>query len=105
MRGALLWGVLVTGVPASLSAQQVSALLGGVSARYADSVSGSAALVGGRVRYSRGGVRSDLETSVARFTSGEWAAQLGAQGLFAAALTRRDAVGLGVGGSFNQLEG
>ncbi len=105
MRSALLWGVLVAGVPALGVAQQVSAVLGGVSARYADSVSGTAALVGGRVRYSRGGARADLETSIARFTSGEWAAQLGGQGLFAAALTRRDAVGLAVGGSFNQLEG
>lgn len=105
MRGTLVWGVLATGVPASLVAQQVSALLGGVSARYADSVSGSAALVGGRVRYAKGGARGDLETSIARFASGEWAAQLGGQGLFAAALTPRDAVGLAIGGSFNQLEG
>lgn len=100
-----MWGVLVAGAPASLPAQQVSALLGGVSARYADSISGSAALVGGRLRYSRGGTRGDLETSIARFTSGEWAAQLGAQGLFAKAVTRREAVGVAVGGSFNKLEG
>lgn len=104
MRAALLWGVLVVGTPALLPAQEVSALVGGVSARYADSISGSAALVGGRLRYARGGTRGDVETSVARFTSGEWAAQLGAQGVFARSVTRRDAVGLAVGGSFNKLE-
>jgi len=104
VRSALWWGVLVAGAPAVLPAQQVSALLGGVSARYADSISGSAALVGGRLRYSRGGTRGDFETSIARFTSGEWAAQLGAQGIFAGRVTRRDAVGLAVGGSFNKLE-
>lgn len=105
MRGALLWGAIAAAVPVSLSAQQVSAVLGGVSARYADSVSGSAALLGGRLRYYRGSARGDLETSLARFTSGEWAAQLGVQGLFATTLTRRDAVGLALGGSFNKLGG
>jgi len=105
VRGVLLWGALLAGAPASIPAQHVSALLGGVSARYADSVSGSAALASGRLRYTRGGTRGDLETSIARFTSGEWAAQLGGQGVFAKALTSHDAVGLAVGGSFNKLEG
>jgi hypothetical protein len=105
VKGALFWAALFAGAPALLPAQQVSALLGGVSARYADSVAGSAALVGARLRHTAGSARGDLETSLARFTSGEWAAQLGVQGLFARAVTRRDAAGLALGGSFNQLGG
>ncbi len=106
MKGVLLLGAIVacTG-PGSLSAQDVSLVLGGVSARYADTVSGSAALLGGRMGYSRGAVRGDMETSLAQFLSGEWAAQLGIQGLFGTALSRRDATGFLLGGSFNRLQG
>lgn len=103
MRCALTWGVLTAAVPTLASGQQVSAVLGGVSAHYADSVSGAAGLVGGRVQYSHGGGRGELETNLARFTSGEWAAQFSAQGLLARAVSRRDAVGLAAGGSYNAL--
>ena len=84
-------------------AQQVSALLGGVSARYADSVSGGAGLLGGRLQYSRGSGRGELEANLARFNGGEWAAQVGAQGVWAKAVSRRDAVGLAAGGFYNTL--
>lgn len=104
MKWALAWGTLAVALP-GWSAAQVSTVLGGVSARYADSVSGSAALLGGRLRYAGAGARGDLETSLARFTTGEWAAQLSGQGLVGAAATRRDVVGLALGGSFNRLEG
>lgn len=80
-------------------------MLGGVNARYADSVSGSAAMVGGRLSYARGAARGDVETSLSRFGSGSWAAQLGAQGLLVKAVTRRDALGLTASGSYNKLDG
>ncbi len=99
-------GAIAAGLgPGSLSAQDVSFLLGGVSARYGDTVSGSAALLGGRLGFSRGNARGDVETSFARFVSGEWALQLGMQGLVGTALSRRDATGLALGGSFNRLQG
>ncbi len=106
MRGALWLGAIAAGWwSGPLCAQEVSVVLGGVNARYADTVSGSAALLGGRLGYSRGATRADLESSFARFTSGEWAAQLGLQGLYGIALSRRDALGFALGGSFNKLQG
>lgn len=95
---------LVAG-PARLIAQDLSLLLGGVNARYADTVSGSAALLGGRLGLVRKAARAGLEGSLAKFSSGEWAAQLSLQGLVASALTQRDAVGLALGGSLNRLGG
>ena len=106
MNRALLLGAVVFVVgPARLAAQDLSLLLGGVNARYADTVSGSAGLLGGRVAYARGPAQGTLETSLAKFTSGEWAAQLAAQGIVSGALSRWDAVGLAVGGSLNRLGG
>jgi hypothetical protein len=105
-RALLLLGAVVSAAgPGRLSAQDLSLLLGGVNARYADTVSGSAGLLGGRLGYSRGATQGNLETSLARFTSGEWAAQLAVQGLMSGALSRRDAVGLALGGSLNRLQG
>src|SRR5574341_9761 len=91
--------------PSRLIAQDLSLLLGGVNARYADTVAGSAALLGGRVGFARGGARVDLDASLAKFTSGEWAAQLGWQGMVGSALSHGNAVGIALGGSFNRLQG
>lgn len=106
MKRALLLGVvaLVVG-PYPLIGQDLSLLLGGVNTRYADTVAGSAALMGGRLGLARGAARGDVEGSLAKFTSGEWAAQLSLQGLVGSALSRRDAVGLTVSSSLNRLQG
>jgi Glycogen recognition site of AMP-activated protein kinase len=98
-------GAFVMTAPAALPAQDVSVLVGGVSAHYADSVSGSAGLVDGRLQLTRAASTGTLDASVARFASGEWATQLGAQGLSAWALDRTDALGVAFGGSLNALQG
>lgn len=106
MKSALLLGAvaLVVG-PGRLLGQDLSLLLGGVNARYADTVAGSAGLLGGRLGVARGSAWGELETSLAKFTSGEWAAQLSMRGLMGRSLSRRDAVGVAMGASLNRLQG
>lgn len=106
MKSALLLGAvaLVVG-PVRLLAQDLSLVVGGVNARYADTVAGSAGLLGGRFGMVRGAAQGQVETSLAKFTSGEWAAQLSLQGLVGRPLSRRDAVGFAMGGSLNRLQG
>jgi len=105
VRGALILGAFVMTAPAALPAQDVSVLVGGVSARYADSVSGSAGVVDGRLHMTRGPTTGTFDASLAKFASGEWATQLGLQGLSAWALNRSDALGVAFGGSVNALQG
>jgi hypothetical protein len=105
VRGALLLGAFVMTAPAALAAQDVSVLVGGVSAHYADSVSGSAGVVDGRLRFARAATAGTFEASIAKFASGEWAMQLGAQGLSAWALDGANALGVAFGGSLNALQG
>lgn len=105
MRGALLLGAFVMTAPAALPAQDVSVLVGGVSARYADSVSGSAGVVDGRVELTDAATTGMVDASLAKFASGEWATQVGLQGLSGWTLGRADALGLVFGGSLNALEG
>lgn len=92
-------------VPAALAAQDVSVLVGGVSARYADSVSGSAGVVDGRLRITGAATTGRFDASFAKFASGEWATQLGVQGLSARALGEANALGVALGGSLNALQG
>jgi hypothetical protein len=101
----LLLGALLVGAPTMLRAQDLSVLVGGVSARYADSVSGAAGVMSGRLRLDQGVATGSLDASVARFTSGEWATQLGVQGLAARARDPDNALGLVLGGSLNALQG
>ena len=105
MRGALVLGAFVMTAPAMLPAQDLSVLVGGVSARYADSVSGSAGVVDGRLHMTRGPATGTLDASFAKFASGEWATQLGLQGLTAWALNRSNALGVVFGGAMNALQG
>jgi Glycogen recognition site of AMP-activated protein kinase len=105
VRGALLLGAFVMTAPAALPAQDVSVLVGGVSARYADSVSGSAGVVDGRLHVTRGATTGTFDASLAKFASGEWATQLGLQGLSAWTLTSATALGVAFGGSVNALQG
>lgn len=105
MRGALLLGAFVMTAPAALSAQDVSVLVGGVSARYADSVSGSAGVVDARLQMTHGSSAGTFDASLAKFASGELATQLGLQGFSAWVPDRADALGVAFGGSLNALEG
>ncbi len=64
-----------------LAAQDVSVRVGGLHARYADSLSGTAGSLAGRIVLSAPRSRLAGTFSLAQFTSGEWAAQLGASAL------------------------
>ncbi len=107
MKRALLAGaaaLLVVRAP-PLPAQDLSVRVGGLHARYADSLSGTAGSLAGRLVLDVRGVRLGTTLSMAQFTSGSWAAQFGAS-----ALTLRHLVGpLSVGplaqGSGSWLQG
>jgi hypothetical protein len=90
---------------ASLGAQHVSFLLSGVHSRYADSLEGSAARVGARMRLQTPTLWTGLEAGLAQFTTGEWAgqAQFGSVGL--CQLAPDLGVGLRVQADVNYLEG
>jgi hypothetical protein len=89
----------------SLRAQAVSLRLGALRARYADSLSGSAGSVAGRLVLESARVRAAGEASVARFTSGSWAAQGGGSVLGLRAVGRRWSVGVLAEGDGAWLEG
>ena len=79
MRRALLAGaaaLLVVRAP-PLSAQDLSVRVGGLHARYADSLSGTAGSLAGRLVLDSRRLRLGTNLSVAQFTSGSWAAQFG----------------------------
>ena len=79
---------------ASLRAQDVSLRLGALRARYADSLSGSAGSLGGRLVLETARLRAAGEASLARFTSGSWAAQGSGSGLGLRAMGRQWSAGI-----------
>ncbi|MSR06296.1 MAG: hypothetical protein EXR93_04385 [Gemmatimonadetes bacterium] len=86
-------GSLATG---SLAAQEASILVGGVHARYADSVAGTAALVSARVGFAQRRTAAMFDASFSRFTTGETAVQVAGQGVLTLPLS--GSVNLGVVG-------
>jgi len=78
----------------SLRAQDVSLRLGALRARYADSLSGSAGALGGRLLWESARLRVAGEASVARFTTGSWAAQGGGSALGLRAMGRQWSTGI-----------
>jgi hypothetical protein len=64
-----------------LAAQDLSLRLGGLHARYADSLSGTAGSLAGRLVLNATRSRLAGTFSLAQFTSGEWAAQAGVSAL------------------------
>ena len=78
----------------SLRAQDVSLRLGALRARYADSLSGSAGALGGRLLWESARLRVAGEASAARFTTGDWAAQGGGSVLGLRSVGRRWSVGV-----------
>ncbi len=71
--GALM--ALVTATASPLAAQQLKLRIGGVHARYADAVTGSAGLLTTRLTWAPPGVSALLDGSFTRFASGPWAVQ------------------------------
>ena len=80
MRSAALVVVILTTNTGSLPSQETSILAGGVHARFADSLSGSAALFSLRLRGASPSASGTFEGFFSQFTAGEWALQLGARG-------------------------
>lgn len=104
----VLWlGTLVFALPAGPAHAQseASASIGGVHARYADSLEGTAASLGGRLRFTSPAMWASLDLGVTQFTTGEWAGQL-QLGLVGMRRMTAD-VGVGVRGQAdgNYLEG
>lgn len=64
-----------------LPAQDLTVRVGGLHARYADSLSGTAGSLAGRLVLDTRRLRLGANLSVAQFTSGNWATQFGGSGL------------------------
>jgi hypothetical protein len=80
--------------PSPLRSQQVALRLGGVHARYADAVTGSAGTFTTRVSWERPLLHATLDGSYAQFSTGPWAVQ--AQGSIFGVRFVRPNVGLGL---------
>lgn len=78
--------------------QEVSLWLGGSHARYGDSISGTAGLVAARAHRVAGRGAGTVEGSFSQFVTGEWVAQLNAQGIALAPTGRHINIGA-VGGA------
>lgn len=103
-RAALLCATLLLAA-SPLVGQAASVLVGGVTARYADSVSGSAAVVSGRLSASSATVAGAGHLGFSQFVTGEWAIQAAGQGTFLKPVGRYLAVGAMANGAANDFEG
>ena len=87
-----------------LGAQEASILVGGVHARYADSVAGTTGLVSARVGFARRRSAALFDASFSRFATGETAVQVAGQGVLTWPLSRSanfGVVGLGSASTFD----
>jgi len=91
--------------PAAVAAQDVSVLVGGVHARYADSVTGTAGLVSARFGASARRTAGVLDASFSRFATGETAIQFGGQAVHAWQVSRAASLGFVGFGSFGAFDG
>lgn len=99
----LLAVTALTGV-GPLSGQDASLLVGGVHARYADSVRGTAGVISARFGATAKRSAGVVDASFSRFRTGETAIQFGGQGVHAWPISRAvsiGAVGLGTFGAFD----
>jgi len=88
-----------------LAAQDASILLGGSRARYADSLDGTAGLVGLRLALGRGAQAAQFDAGLSRFTEGGWALQLSGQGTALWQIASGPLLlGVAAGASLNDLE-
>jgi len=106
LAGVLLGAAAATSVAAAapLQAQEASLILGGIHTAYADSLSGTAATLGARLRLQTTGVWTQLEGFATRFTTGGWATQAGGGLLLLQGLSPHVAVGLRGDGNVNSIE-
>lgn len=89
----------------SASSQEVSLLLGGVHARYADSVSGTAGTASLRLSASSARNAGVFETALSQFATGEWVVQFSSRLSAMASLGERAAIGVLANGALSNLEG
>ena len=89
--------------PFSLLAQDLTVEAGGLHARYADSVSGTAGHVGMRLDLVSRRASATLDAGLSRFTSGETVSQVAGRGSVFATSSRRFALGLQWGAEWDQL--
>jgi hypothetical protein len=102
---ALLVSAALTVLTSPLGAQAVSVLVGAVRAEYADSVSGTAGFLSGRVSAASPAAAAAVEASFSEFVTGEWALQLGGFGTALHTVSERLAVGIAGGGDASNFEG
>ena len=105
MRRVALLGAILTVSSSPTTAQGLSVLVGGVQARYADSVSGTAGLLSVRLSGSAPQLAGILEAGFSKFASGEWVSQLSSYGTGVVSLGSGIGLGLAVGGDVNYTEG
>ena len=89
--------VLGSLVATGATAQEASITVGGTHARYADSLSGTAGMLGARFSFISRTSYLRLEGGLSQFSSGEWASQIGTQGSLIHPLT--GGIGIAVQGS------
>jgi hypothetical protein len=75
----LCLGVLVA-TTSPVAGQRASLFAGGAHARYADSVSGTAATLGGELSLTSANAAGSGEVNFSQFTSGEWGVDLSLSG-------------------------
>ncbi len=89
----------------AVTAQDLSVAAGAVHARYADSITGTAASLSARWRGSSSSVSGLAEGGVSQFVTGEWAAHFAAYGAGMLLGSERAALGVAGGGDVNAVEG
>jgi hypothetical protein len=84
--------------------QRASLYGGGAHARYADSVSGTAAILGGGLSLTSANAAGSGEVSLTQFTSGEWGADLSLSGFAVRPVIEPVVLGLSFAGRFSDFE-
>lgn len=105
MRCVAFVGAALLLVVDSASSQEVSLLLGGVHARYADSLSGTAGTASLRLSASSARNAGIFETALSQFATGEWAVQFSSRLSAMASLGERAAIGILANGALSNLDG
>lgn len=93
-RGCLMAVACVTGAAAARLEGQASLAVGGVHARFADTLTGSAGAIGGRIAFESPNLRAVFDGDYTRFTTGSWASRLSGMALGIRVL--RSGLGLGL---------
>lgn len=105
MRTAIL--IVLAGCLAAspLAAQNASIFLGGVHARYADSVTGTAGLLSARIGHTGRRSATLFDANFSRFATGEAAVQVAGQGVLTWPLSRTASLGIVGLGNASTFEG